>query len=292
MSDPNQPPHGPPWQGTPPPQGPPPRAGTNKTLVVGIVVAVLVLIAGGVVGLVLALGGDDDGDGGGGDGGSDEQAAAEEVAVDFLNASAEGDCDRTESLVTEDLAEEPCETPEESGGRLEVGEIQSTEMNGDEAVVEIEATVTEWNSEPATGTVLVELVMEDGEWKVADLQEGSTDEEDASPEATPDTPDTDSTAGDDPKEVVEDLVEAASTNDCEAAKELAKDESVIDCADLQADDRASVTFGEVTELGSAGPTKVYQVELVRDGRDTGYQVMLRVEQVDDGWVVAHYDLPS
>jgi hypothetical protein len=149
--------------GRPPGAPPPPTAagggGGGKGLLVALgvlIVAALVvggLFAGGVIG------GDDDDGGGGAD-----TAAAEEEVTQVLETWAESDdCDELTDDAVEKFfgeAENPRRTCDDTTGPEEDFEVESVEVDGEEATAEVQLA-----GEDAD----VELVQEDGEWLIDDL---------------------------------------------------------------------------------------------------------------------------
>jgi pSer/pThr/pTyr-binding forkhead associated (FHA) protein len=146
--------------GRPPGAPPPPTAaggngGGKKGIFIGI--GALALVAAVVVAVLLLAGGGDD------DGGGDSAAAQEEVEQTLESFAAASDCDELTDDAIEEFfgeAEDPRQACDDAVEPEEDFEINTVEVDGDEANAEVEL-----GGEDAD----VELVNEDDEWLINDL---------------------------------------------------------------------------------------------------------------------------
>jgi hypothetical protein len=133
---------------------------SRRRLLVLAVVGTLLAIAGVAIVAVMVL--RDDGPG---------LAAAESFADDYVAAENEGDCSHIEYLSEHyleerDLTFEKCKEDLEFEPAYYQFELVDVRVDGDEGEIEIE-TYDDINDY----TLIASLVVEDGEWKVDDLEE-------------------------------------------------------------------------------------------------------------------------
>jgi hypothetical protein len=158
------PPGGPP-QGSPPgqwgqPYGQPggPSGGASKGLIAGIIIGVLVIVGGGFAAAILLLGGDDESAEGG-------SAGALETAQAFVSALEDGDCDAAGNLATQSFVEEygaACDSA--TLQQTSYGDPEITDESDDKATAEFSVSTGQGDA-----TVALNMIVEDGEWKVDGL---------------------------------------------------------------------------------------------------------------------------
>jgi hypothetical protein len=163
------------------------------------ILIVLVLLAAGVGAYFVLAGGDDGG-------------SPEDVARDYFNAMMDGDCDAAIGLVAlgdtaRDEAVSQCESVAAESGLTgddvpqEIADMVPTELisvevtseTDDAATVDVEFR----NRGGSTDTGTVNLVKEDGDWKVA-IDSVTTPSTDVPDVDVPDVPDTDEPVDDEP----------------------------------------------------------------------------------------------
>ena len=147
-----------------------------------------------------------------------------------------------------------------------------------------------------------ELELDDDRWVAVNLRlpEGlsttpePTCADESDPECDPESPPATSDDGSpesepeqDPGAVAEQFVAAIEENDCEAAKEVYADPSTANCADLELDDQADITFGEFKgPFGGDDSAHVIVEMLGADGEKLPQ--VLQTHMVNDperGWLV-------
>ncbi|HYJ66360.1 MAG TPA: hypothetical protein VEX15_01725 [Nocardioidaceae bacterium] len=132
-------------------------------MIAGIIIAVLVIVGGGVAAAILLLGGDDDDSADGGDSG--DSSGALETAQSFIAALEDGDCEAAGALATQSFVEQygaSCDS--ETLQQSSYGDPEITDESDDAATAEFSVA-----SDQGDSTVAMDLVVEDGEWKVAGL---------------------------------------------------------------------------------------------------------------------------
>lgn len=131
----------------------------SKGLIAAIIVAVLVIVGGGFAAAILLLGGDDEG------GSADESSGALETAEAFVSALEDGDCEAAGELGTQSFVEQygaACDS-----GILQqpsYGDPEITDESEDKATAEFSVSTGQGDA-----TVALNLIVEDGEWKVDGL---------------------------------------------------------------------------------------------------------------------------
>ncbi len=139
-----------------------PSGGASKGLIAGIIVAVLVIVGGGFAAAILLLGGDDESAEGGSAG---ESSGALDTAEAFVAALNDGDCDAAGDLATQSFVEQygaDCD-----GATLEqsdYGDPEITDESDDKATAEFSVSTGQGDA-----TVALNLIVEDGEWRVDGL---------------------------------------------------------------------------------------------------------------------------
>jgi hypothetical protein len=154
-------PYGQAQPGMMPPSGPVPAqggGGGNKTgLIVLLVVVVLGAAAAGAFFLM-----------------SDDDKGPEDVVRSYLNASADGDCDRMAQYVTPALRQGGCgETPD---AQFRINDITTTQEEGDTASVTADVVID--GDQISMG---FQLVRTDGDWLVAGFDVGGVEVGDLDP---------------------------------------------------------------------------------------------------------------
>ena len=117
---------------------------------------ILVIVGGGFAAAILLLGGDDEG------GSAGESGGALETAQAFVSALEDGDCDAAGDLATQSFVEQY--GAECDGGTLQqsdYGDPEITDESDDKATAEFSISTGQGDA-----TVALNLVVEDGEWKV------------------------------------------------------------------------------------------------------------------------------
>lgn len=295
------PPHQPPPSGHEPPPGSPPPAppgpgggtgsgGGNRRILFAVLAVLVLLVAGGVVAALLLTGDDDDDDSAGG------RMSPVETVEAGLAALEAGDCEKAREYMPS-LDESRCHALQPQG--FDFGDPEEVSSTDEEAVVAVPILSEQQNGE---AEAMVELELDDDRWVAVNLRlpEGlsttpePTCADESDPECDPESPPATSDDGSpesepeqDPGAVAEQFVAAIEENDCEAAKEVYADPSTANCADLELDDQADITFGEFKgPFGGDDSAHVIVEMLGADGEKLPQ--VLQIHMVNDperGWLV-------